>query len=434
MIALKILFNILEQKDPVLLNKIDLDWVLDGKVKDLYKVTRQFYDKQQVLPDTSHLKDVFNDPDLFKNVNSLSKHSIDFFIEELEERYNKYKYLSELYDIVNNVEIETFEELIEEHQNLILEAQKVTENTLNEIDCSESPDPENLIFKLPLGLKGFDSKNGGIASSELMLLGGYRGTGKSVLALHCAINRFRSGRTAAFISIEMRNIEVRNRIDAMITGVPIKALEQNNMTQEQLNLFYTQKAMVFCDSSDTATKNFRKLLDLGEPLQRGLLERDFRLLKRKENKLFLYDLPTCTPTNINYIASKLKHTHNLSMLVVDYLNIIKMPVSKSADFGPLDWKSQVARSEFLKTTARVNDIAVIAPIQIDEEGKVKFARAIEDAVDISLLFEKSKSSKSNLLSLRTSKIRNGIDVRFTLTMNQENLRITEFNEATNESN
>ncbi len=436
MIALKILYYLLEKNDSVLFKKIDIEWILDARIKDLYKLSSDYLEKRDKLPSITHILEITQDESVFKDIKLLPKDSIEYFIEELEERFNKFTYLDQLYNIINSSDITTFEELISEHQNLLLKAQQTSENQLNEIDCSNSPDPEDLVFKIPLGLPTFDKVNGGIASSELMLLGGFRGTGKSVLALNCAINRFKAGRTAAFISIEMRSVEVCNRIDSIITGVPIKLIEENKLNEEELKQFYERKTIAFCNSSDSEVKKFRKMLDDSYQYTRGELEQIYKRLPRKENKLFLYDLPTCSPTNINYIASKLKLTHNLSLLVVDYLNIIKMPGSNQQDYDPLGWKSQVARSEFLKTTARVNDVAVISPIQISDEGKIKFARAIEDVVDISLLFDKSKSSTSNLLSIRTSKIRNGKEVSFNLIMDSDNLRITEFNKSreVNESN
>lgn len=427
MIALKILFYILNKNDPILLTKIDTNWILDAKVKDLYEQVLEFQEKQKTLPSIDHLIDINDSPELFKDITLLPKDSILYYISELEEQFHKYTYFDELYKTIDNSEISSFEELIDSHQNLLLTAQKTMDSDLVEIDCANSPDPEELIFKKPVGLGKFDRVNGGMASSELMLLGGYRGTGKSVLALNCAINRFLSGQTAAFISIEMRSIEVLNRVDSIITGIPIKVIETNSMTEDQLKQFYFEKTKHFCQSDAEDVQNFVKNILSKPNISRGTLEQVYKGLTRKKNKLYLYDLPNCTPSNINYIAAKLKKTANLSLLIVDYLNIIKMPNYNTKDYDPLGWKAQIARSEILKTTARTNDVAIISPIQISEEGKIKFARAIEDVVDISLLFQRSKSSSNNILSLKTSKIRNGKELDFVLTMDSDTLRVSEFN-------
>jgi predicted ATP-dependent serine protease len=133
-------------------------------------------------------------------------------------------------------------------------------------------------------------------------------------------------------------------------------------------------------------------------------------------------------SDINYITAKLKKTYHLNYLVVDYLNIIKMPGVTDS----IDWKVQIARAEGLKTIARSNDIGILSPMQIDEEGKVKFAKAIEDCVDVSLLFKKTKGGNNDTLNLYTSKIRNGTDCKFSLLFNKTNLKISPLREQNNE--
>ena len=77
-------------------------------------------------------------------------------------------------------------------------------------------------FKIyPSGLSNeFDAINGGFATQELILLGGRRGSGKSIISLNLALNRFLQGNTVAFFTIEMRYKEVYDRVLSIISGVP----------------------------------------------------------------------------------------------------------------------------------------------------------------------------------------------------------------------
>ena len=66
----------------------------------------------------------------------------------------------------------------------------------------------------------FDAINGGFATQELVLLGGRRGSGKSIISLNMALNRFLEGNTVAFFTIEMRYKEVYDRVLSIISEVP----------------------------------------------------------------------------------------------------------------------------------------------------------------------------------------------------------------------
>ena len=64
-------------------------------------------------------------------------------------------------------------------------------------------------------------------------------------------------------------------------------------------------------------------------------------------------------------------------------------------------------------------------MQTDEDNKVKFAKAIEDPADLSIIFKKAKLEEdgSSKFKLFTSKIRNGTEMDFELFMNKENLTV-----------
>ena len=212
----------------------------------------------------------------------------------------------------------------------------------------------------------------------------------------------------------MRSNEVGFRLDSMSTGLPIKEIQFNRISEDNIQQYYLKKARLFCkgnrDQEFLQTNNKNALIKI------------YNDMPKKDNKFFLYDMPSCTLTNVAFIAQKLKKLHNLKFLVVDYLNIIKIPTADD----PISWKAQIQRSEGLKSIARENDIAILSPMQTDEESKVKFGKAIEDVADLSLIFKKAKVNEagSTKLNLVTSKIRNGTEVAFSLFMNKTNLTIS----------
>jgi len=411
-IELSILHYILKNQDYMVLLSIDEAKLLDSKIKSYFIKLKEYREKYDDLPTLQDFSALVNNKNLFTDVTEISKSLLPFYLDQIEERHNKYVFFDKLYSIINN-EIE-FEETISQVQDLLLDTQKDS-GKVEEIDCSQMPEQEDYITRVPLGIGKFDEINGGLAASELALIGGHRGSGKSILALHTALSRYKLKKTVGFISIEMRASEVRFRLDAMVTGLPAKDLQFNRLDNEQLRVYFTKKANFFC----IPTPEFIEMLK--EPVvDKSKLTLAYNSLPRKEHKFFLYDMPLCNLSDINYIAAKLKQLHSLNYLVVDYLNIIKMPGVTDS----IDWKVQINRAEGLKTIARANDVGILSPIQIDEEGKVKFAKAIEDPVDLSLLFQKSKGGNNDTLNLYTSKIRNGTDCKFSLLFNKTNLRIS----------
>lgn len=62
------------------------------------------------------------------------------------------------------------------------------------------------------GLKGLDAKTGGMGAGQLWILAGTTSMGKSAVALNIAKGSAGAGHTGAFFSIEMTNLELRERM------------------------------------------------------------------------------------------------------------------------------------------------------------------------------------------------------------------------------
>jgi len=412
MVELTLLKYIIKAKDEIVLTQLDEEQLLDTQCKSYLKHLKDEKERSNVILAEADLEILTKTPEIFKDIPEITDALVPYYLDQVKERYNKFNFFNSLYDTLQLDS--SFEETIDEVQNLLLTTGKQS-NTIQDIDCSVLQDnTDDFIMRKPLGFGDFDKINGGLGTSELCLLGGHRGSGKSILALHSALQRYKLGDSVAFISIEMRSNEVSFRLDSMSTGIPIKQVQFDKITDDNLQQFYMRKARTFCRDFDSA--EFLKLKSKSD------LVALYNSLPKKPNKMFLYDLPSCTLTDIAFIAQKLKKVHNLKYLVVDYLNIIKVPGN---DVDPIGWKTMIQRAEGLKSIARENDIALLSPMQTDEEAKVKFAKAIEDPADLSIIFKKAKVNEegSNKFNLFTSKIRNGTECDFSLFMNKENLTI-----------
>ena len=134
----------------------------------------------------------------------------------------------------------------------------------------------------------YDAINGGFVTQELVMLGGRRGSGKSIIALNCAMKRFSEGNTVAFLSIEMRYKEIYRRLLSMISGVSFLNIFKNTLTDDERLKIYIAKLDTFYKSTDylysikkdlIENRNFRKI-------EKQIKENKPEL---KENRYFIID-------------------------------------------------------------------------------------------------------------------------------------------------
>lgn len=83
------------------------------------------------------------------------------------------------------------------------------------------------------GMPSLDELTMGLIPGELWYVAARPGMGKTALALGISQAVARTGRHALFFSLEMKRIELRDRIISSTSGVPYKGLLQNAATPEQ---------------------------------------------------------------------------------------------------------------------------------------------------------------------------------------------------------
>ena len=89
--------------------------------------------------------------------------------------------------------------------------------------------------KFPTGINNtFDSKHGGIYREELIMLGGKRGSGKSLVSANMVANQYMMGNTSIFFTIEMTAMETFQRISSMISGVSYSQIRKNALEREEV--------------------------------------------------------------------------------------------------------------------------------------------------------------------------------------------------------
>ncbi len=211
--------------------------------------------------------------------------------------------------------------------------------------ASEVLENINQIIKNPSCLIGIstgfidlDNKLGGFRNSDLVILAGRPSMGKTAFALNLAINACSKAKltgedkVVGFFSLEMSSVDLMVRIVSMWSGV-----DSTRFIDGKIN-----------------EGNYNKI----------------RQTVAEVNKLpfFIDDSPALTISAIRSRARKLKRQNNLSILFIDYLQLIKC--TEKVDNRTLE-VSEITRS--LKALAKELNIPVIALSQL--------SRAVEQRVD-----------------------------------------------------
>lgn len=429
------------------LQKLALRRLLDTQSNELYSKTlsqyfsginirvfdriKAYYKANTKLPATAELLALSKDPALQEYLENqiLSEENVcetlgnEFLIAQLQDYYIRDETIHFMDKMIDELENLEKVEIVDKLQNHLLALNKAIphDDELYDVgDLDFFPDEED--FKIyPSGLSHeFDSINGGFAEQELILLGGRRGSGKSIISLNLALNRFLQGNTVAFFSIEMRYKEVYDRILSIISGVPFLDIFRSKLSADQKVKLAKAKFENFYKPSQTVDK---LIADLEATLDFKTFEARVKIEKPelKDHRLFLIDDESLTLNRIDHYCNMFGHKYpNFNMVVVDYVNIIKHEDQK-------DWKTQIVIADNLKSLARKYNLTVISPYQIDASGEARFAKGILDSADRSFNFfppaETEDRSVENKITIHTTKMRNGKHMSFDVVMDWSCVKI-----------
>jgi KaiC/GvpD/RAD55 family RecA-like ATPase len=247
------------------------------------------------------------------------------------------------------------------------------------------------------------------------MLGGKRGSGKSLVSANMVANQYEMGNTAIYFTIEMTAMETFQRITSMLSGVSYANIRKNNLDTQEMNALAKTRAGMFQDS-DLIYENF---LDNRDALffERKLTS---ECELKKDNQIIIVDDRSLSLTSIDLQLQKAKAQFGdkLGLVVVDYVNQIETGIGKDL----YDWQSQIFASKKLKEFARKYDLAMISPYQIDEGGGTRFAKGLLDSPDSAFLIE-PHAKEDGAMTFTSTKVRSGPDIEFTSTMNWDTLKL-----------
>jgi len=196
------------------------------------------------------------------------------------------------------------------------------------------------------GLASIDRKTAGLHPSDLIILAGRPGMGKTSLATNIAFNcaeahlewqrhggAFNYGAPVAFFSLEMSADQLATRILAEQAEIPSESLRSGKLSRE----------------------DFQKLSYASQRLA--------------ELPLYIDDTPALTIAGLRARARRLKRRHDIGLIIVDYLQLLQ-GTARGND-NRVTEISEISRG--LKTLAKELQVPVIALSQL--------SRAVEQRED-----------------------------------------------------
>ncbi len=183
--------------------------------------------------------------------------------------------------------------------------------------------PEELLG-IPTGFSDLDRLLGGLQRSDLLILAGRPGLGKSAMLLSIAKNvAQRHKKNVAIFSLEMSNEQLVQRLLAQETEIDSHKFRQGHLTEDEWDLF-THAA------SDLSQVN-----------------------------IFLDDTPALTPLQLRSKCRRLHLEYHLDLVLVDYLQLM------GSDFRTENRVQEVSYiSRYLKALARELKVPVLAAAQL----------------------------------------------------------------------
>jgi replicative DNA helicase len=189
------------------------------------------------------------------------------------------------------------------------------------------------------GLVDLDRKLGGLHPSDLLILAGRPSMGKTSLATNIAFNiakAYRRGRLSdgsegavdggvvGFFSLEMSSEQLAARILSEASEVPSEQIRRGDMTEEE----------------------FRRFVEAAKSLE--------------SCPLYIDDTPALPISQVAARARRLKRTHGLDVLVVDYLQLLKG--TSKGESNRVQEVSEITQG--LKAIAKELNLPVVALSQL----------------------------------------------------------------------
>ena len=396
---------------------------LPSEYHSLYNVIDKHCESHHKMPTIDELKFEIRDSSTREKLYAVESLEVttdaNMLLEYLKNEYAQKEILDSLEDYVeNSVAFENAQESVEHLHQIVLDVKDRVDlddpqESMQRIDLFE---PEEDIAKyIPLGLNTDYDRDIQFSPRDLVMVGGKRGAGKSVICANIANNVYASGKSAIYFTIEMDSRSVLQRCCSIATDISFSRLRTKNLGIGEWEKVANWWANRFVAGQDRL-KEYKKHRDF-EKFHGEL--RTGELLPTQQLDV-VYD-PSLTLSKIRAELDKKVKPLNIGVIIVDYINQVKRSSLPNRG-GQYDWTEQIEVSKALKSMAQEFDCTVFSPYQTDATGEARFAKGILDAADAAYTLE-TYDHEDGCITLNCVKMRSAAMRSFTSTVDWESLKV-----------
>lgn len=390
----------------------------------LYKIIDKHCEDFHKMPTIEDLKFEIRDSGTREKLYAIEAVEVDadphMLLEYLKNEYTQKEILDSLEDYVeNSVAFENAQESVNHLHQIVLDIEdKVDlEDPQESMQRIELFEPEEDLAKyMKLGLNEEYDYEIQFSPRDLVMVGGRRGAGKSVICANIANAVYASGKSAMYFTIEMDSRSILQRCCSIATEVPFARLRTQNLSITEWEKVATWWAARYVDGQDRL-KDYRIHRDFNK--LHTSLKSQHELLPTQQLDV-VYD-PALTLSKIRAELDKKVKPLGVGVIIVDYINQVKRSSLPSRG-GQYDWTEQIEVSKALKSMAQEYDCTVFSPYQTDASGEARFAKGILDAADAAYTLE-TWDHEDACITLNCVKMRSASMKSFTSQVDWDSLKI-----------
>ena len=422
-----VLHKVIKNKDLSAWSRLKLVF-FDSAYTNVFNSLVSYYNKYNEIPNFSEIAlklernaALTNALASLENLEIDEEVDIDVAIDALIDSYTQNEALKLLDKFVDNITLMDSQEIKDNLAATVMQLDEKTHTsdtimTMSDFCIFNTPEDKEYV-RFPSGVSNkLDSELGGLYRQEVILLGGKRGAGKSIVCANFTEAQYALGNASVYFTIEMTGQEIFQRSMSIRSGVSHSLLKQDVLSDSDIFKLVKTRAEMYEDSDDLV----EQYLEHNDRLK---FESDLIKTKhlKKDNQIIIIDDRELSLTSVDLHLQKLKARFgdNLKLAVIDYLNQIVVPGVSGSMY---DWTTQIFVSKKLKEFARKYDICIISPYQIDDSGGTRFAKGILDSCDVAFLLDAHEKDDS-VISFETTKIRGGAPLDFSCSINWDTLKI-----------
>ncbi len=390
----------------------------------LYKIIDKHCEDFHKMPTIEDLKFEIRDSGTREKLYAIEAVEVDadphMLLEYLKNEYTQKEILDSLEDYVeNSVAFENAQESVNHLHQIVLDIEdKVDlEDPQESMQRIELFEPEEDLAKyMKLGLNEEYDYEIQFSPRDLVMVGGRRGAGKSVICANIANAVYASGKSAMYFTIEMDSRSILQRCCSIATEVPFARLRTQNLSVTEWEKVANWWAARYVDGQDRL-KDYRIHRDFNK--LHTSLKSQHELLPTQQLDV-VYD-PALTLSKIRAELDKKVKPLGVGVIIVDYINQVKRSSLPSRG-GQYDWTEQIEVSKALKSMAQEYDCTVFSPYQTDASGEARFAKGILDAADAAYTLE-TWDHEDACITLNCVKMRSASMKSFTSQVDWDSLKI-----------